>query len=179
MPFATVTLFFTLLGLLAAAVALMLLGAAGAALAGRDRAWRMLASAFAPIALPGAWVVALTTALGSLYYSEIVGFVPCTLCWYQRIALYPLVVILGVAALRDDSGVRRYALPLVVIGALIAGGHTALEWAPITDTGLCTGEAPCGVPAFRSFGFVSLPLMALSGFGLIGALLLTTTAKDR
>ncbi len=67
-----------------------------------------------------AFAVALTATVGSLYFSEVAGLEPCTLCWYQRIAMYPLAVILGVAAWRGDWGVRRYAAPLAAIGAVVA-----------------------------------------------------------
>ncbi len=177
--FQTATTFFTLLTLIAGASALALGGLRLAAALGAPRAWQAVADAVGPSALLLAWLVALASTLGSLYYSEVVGLVPCVLCWYQRIAMYPLVVVLGIAALRGDPGVRRYALPLAVIGAATALGHYALEWAPVQQSALCAAEAPCGVPSFRELGFVSIPFMALSGFALVSTLLLTPSREER
>ncbi len=125
-----------------------------------------------PLALTGAWGVATLAMAGSLYFSEIAHYTPCTLCWYQRIAMYPLVLILGIAAFRRDSGVRRYAIPLAAVGAVIAAYHYLLEWFPQIDTGACTVGIPCTQVWFREFGFVSLPLLALVAFLLVIALLL-------
>ncbi|MFO8076803.1 MAG: disulfide oxidoreductase [Actinomycetota bacterium] len=177
--FQTATTFLALLTLFAAASALALGGLRVAAALGAPRGWQAVSDAVGPSALLLAWLVALTSTLGSLYYSEVVGLVPCVLCWYQRIAMYPLVVLLGIAALRGDPGVRRYALPLAAIGAAIALGHYALEWAPVEQTAACDAEAPCGVPSFREFGFVSIPFMALSGFALVATLLLTPAREER
>jgi disulfide bond formation protein DsbB len=125
-----------------------------------------------PLALTGAWGVATLAMAGSLYFSEIAHYTPCTLCWYQRIAMYPLVLILGIAAFRRDNGVRRYAIPLAAVGAVIATYHYLLEWFPQIDTGACTVGIPCTQVWFREFGFVSLPLLALVAFLLVIALLL-------
>jgi len=127
---------------------------------------------FRPYALAAAFVVALLATLGSLYFSEIAHYTPCTLCWYQRIAMYPLVLILGIAAWRRDLGVRVYALPMAVIGALIATYHYLLEWFPQIDTGACSAVIPCTQVWFREFGFVSMPFLALVAFGLVIAFLL-------
>lgn len=125
-----------------------------------------------PFALAGAWVVALLAMTGSLYFSEIAHYTPCTLCWYQRIAMYPLVLILGIAAWRRDPGVRIYAIPLATIGATIAAYHYLLEWFPSLDTGACVVGIPCTQVWFRQFGFVSLPFLALIAFLLVIAFLL-------
>jgi disulfide bond formation protein DsbB len=126
---------------------------------------------FAPYAVPAAWVVALVATLGSLYFSEVARFEPCRLCWYQRIAMYPLVLILGIAAWRRDPGVRIYALPLAVVGAVVAGYHYVLEWVPAVDAGACTVGVPCTLVWFRELGFVTLPYLALTAFLLVIVLL--------
>src|ERR1700748_1234388 len=77
-----------------------------------------------------AWLAALTATLGSLYFSEIKGFIPCDLCWYQRICMYPLAVILGIAVYRGDRSITRYVLPLAAVGALIALWHNIEIWNP-------------------------------------------------
>ena len=118
-----------------------------------------------------AWLVAAVAMAGSLYFSETANFAPCKLCWYQRIAMYPLALLLLIAAVRRDQGIRRYAVPLAVVGAVISAYHYLIEWRPSLGAGTCEISAPCTVPWFREFGFVSLSFMALCGFAAIIALL--------
>lgn len=118
------------------------------------------------------FVVAATCTLGSLYFSEIADFVPCRLCWFQRIAMYPLSAILLVGAIRRDPAVRWYAAPLAVIGAGIALYHYLVEWNPGLETGSCALTGPsCSAFWFREFGFITLAFMALVGFLTILTLL--------
>jgi disulfide bond formation protein DsbB len=124
------------------------------------------------MALFGAWAVATLAMVGSLYFSEVAHFPPCTLCWYQRIAMYPLVLILGIAVARRDIGIRLYAIPLAAVGAVISSYHYLLEWFPEIDTGACVVGIPCTTVWFREFGFVSLPFLALIAFLLVIVLLL-------
>lgn len=170
-------LFFSLLALAANVGALALVAshvmvrvAPHAALAGSARS--LLASFGSGAALVLAWAVALTATLGSLYFSEVADFTPCTLCWYQRIAMYPLAIVLGIAALRSDRGVRAYVWPVAAIGVVVATYHYLLEWFPRLDTGACSLSIPCELVWFRRFGFVTLSYMAMSAFLLIGVLLL-------
>jgi disulfide bond formation protein DsbB len=120
----------------------------------------------------GAWLVATLATAGSLYFSEVAGFAPCTLCWYQRIAMYPLVVILGAAIVRRQGRGPAGSAALAAIGAAIAAYHVALEWIPSLDTGACAVSAPCTLVWFRAFGVFSLPTLALTAFLLILTLLL-------
>jgi disulfide bond formation protein DsbB len=129
-------------------------------------------------AIVAAWVPAVLAMAGSLYYSEIAHYQPCTLCWYQRIAMYPLVLILGIAAWRRDLGVRIYAIPLAAVGAVISAYHYLLEWFPALDTGACTVGIPCTQVWFRQFGFVSMPLLALIAFLLVIAFLAAAIRND-
>ena len=170
---ATVELFYAMLALVANAFVIALVTLAVASRGSPTAARRLdaLRSGLGPSALAGAFVVAGLAMAGSLYFSEIAHFEPCKLCWYQRIAMYPLVVILGVATWRGDVGVRRFAAPVAVIGALLSTYHYALEWFPSLDSGVCSATTPCTLIWFRQFGFVSLPYLALSAFGLILALL--------
>jgi disulfide bond formation protein DsbB len=161
----------------AAVIAIALL-----ALAGRDGfsstkdvVWETLG----PSALWLAFLVALTATLGSLYLSEVAHFVPCKLCWYQRIAMYPLVPILGIAAWKRDTGVARYAIPLALIGAAISIYHYQLERFPNQASVSCSAEAPCTVVWIWKFHFVSIPFMALSAFALIVALVLVARSFAR
>ncbi len=169
----TVSLFYSLLALVANVAVIGLLALAVTARGSSTAAGWLggLRSSFGSSALVAAFVVATLATLGSLYFSEVAHFEPCRLCWYQRIAMYPLVLILGVAAVRRDPDVRRYAVPLAVIGALIAAYHYALEWLPWLDSGACSATTPCTIVWFRELGFISLPYLALSAFLLILTLL--------
>jgi disulfide bond formation protein DsbB len=118
--------------------------------------------------------VALACMVGSLYYSEVAHFIPCRFCWYQRIAMYPLVVVLLVGAFTRDFNVRRSGVILAASGAALATYHYSLEQGWIEDTGSCDPTAPCSAPWFWEFGFVTIAYMAFSGFLLILALLATT-----
>jgi disulfide bond formation protein DsbB len=119
-----------------------------------------------------AWIVALVATLGSLYYSEIAHFVPCKLCWYQRICMYPLAVILLIAAVRRERRIWMYVLPQAVVGAGFALYHTQLQAFPSQGSSFCTTLEPCTVRYVWQFGFVSLPFMALSAFSFIITMLL-------
>jgi disulfide bond formation protein DsbB len=119
-----------------------------------------------------AFVVALVATLGSLYLSEVAHFVPCRLCWYQRIAMYPLPVILGIAWWRRDHRVRWYAVPLALIGLCISTYHVLLERVPsLEGSGVCEVSNPCTLRWVERFGFVTIPVMALCAFALISGLL--------
>ena len=170
----TMSAFFALLTLVALAIAL---GGGGLLVASRfseaaaARRARLASAAGAfPVVL--AWCVAATCTLGSLFYSEVAHFVPCELCWYQRIAMYPLSVVLAVAALRRDAGVRRYVLPVVAIGAAISVYHYLIERFPQLEAGSCGPNVPCTVTQVWQFHFISIPFMALSGFAAIAVLVL-------
>ncbi|MEO5900582.1 MAG: disulfide bond formation protein B [Ilumatobacteraceae bacterium] len=110
-----------------------------------------------------AWLVAATTTAGSLYYSLGAHFEPCELCWYQRICIYPLSLVLLAAALRRDRTVWTYTIPIAAIGAVIATYHTQLQAFP-KQTTFCSLNNPCTTRYVWEFGFISLPLMALTAF---------------
>jgi disulfide bond formation protein DsbB len=120
-----------------------------------------------------AWLVALVATLGSLYMSEVRHFTPCVLCWYQRICTYPLVVVLGIAALRRDlASARWYAIPLAAIGACISAYHYQLERFPQQETIACSKDVPCTTIWFEQLGYVTIPMMALSAFALVIVILI-------
>ena len=184
MPFETMRLFFAL-GAVAAnviAVALLAIGIAGR---GREE------SPFEFLRGVTLWIaggVAIAATAGSLYLSDIVNLIPCKLCWFQRIAMYPLAVILPIAAFRRDAGIRIYATVLAVAGAAVAVWHRTLQVFPGLDTGACSAVGPpCSTPYIKEFGFVTIPYMALSAFALILVLLWadrvnslrTVTTSDR
>jgi disulfide bond formation protein DsbB len=158
--------FFALLAFIAAAGALAVVVGSVA----RSGPLRRFRDELAPLGLPLAWLVAATCMAGSLYYSEVANYEPCHLCWYQRVAMYPLVVIIGVAALRRDTTVRRYAIPLAALGAVVSIYHIQLERFP-DQASFCSVTVPCSLPPVEEFGFVTLAVMALCGFAAIIALL--------
>lgn len=117
---------------------------------------------------PLTFAVAAAATAGSLYFSEVAHYVPCRLCWFQRVAMYPIAVIALVALVRRDRGARWYFLPLAAIGALISSYHYLIEWKPSLDAGACDLFGPsCTDIWFRSFGFATLAFMALCGFVFI------------
>lgn len=112
-----------------------------------------------------AWLGALAATLGSLFFSEVMKLPPCTLCWYQRIFLYPLVVLLPVGILRGDQRVHLYALPLVVIGLAFAAYHNLLYYGVIPeDLSPCTAGVSCSSRQIDWLGFIGIPLLGLGAF---------------
>ncbi|MCS7069525.1 MAG: disulfide bond formation protein B [Meiothermus sp.] len=123
-----------------------------------------------------AWLVALVATLGSLYYSEVRNFIPCTLCWYQRIAMYPLVFLLGIATWRNDSGIRPYALSLSLLGLFWSCYHLLELWVPGVAPNVCKGPIPCNVEYVPSF---PIPLQAGIAFLLISTALFLVRPVQR
>lgn len=132
----------------------------------------------APTALPLAALVAGTAMIGSLFFSEVLGYPPCTLCWYQRIAMYPLAPLLGIAAVRRDLSVRLYAWVLAGSGLLISVYHYIIQWMPDLEATGCAVDNPCTAVFVREFGFVSIPFMALCGFIAVIVLLGAAATVD-
>lgn len=126
-----------------------------------------------------AWLVSIVATSGSLYFSEVKGFVPCPLCWYQRILMYPLVFILGVASFRDDESVTTYAVSLTLPGMMIAAFHYAMQWIPDLGSGICSAGIPCSGRYINVLGFITIPFLSLTAFILITALLTRTRALRR
>jgi disulfide bond formation protein DsbB len=131
----------------------------------------------APLIYP-AWIVATVALLGSLYFSEVLLYVPCTLCWYQRILMYPLAIILAVAAYRQDRQVVRYALPLSVLGVGVSSFHYLEQKVPwISSSAVCRSGVPCDVQYINWLGFITIPYLALVAFALITVLLIITARR--
>ena len=117
---------------------------------------------------------------GSLYFSEVLKYPPCTLCWYQRICLYPLVVILGTALWTEDSNYRLYSLPLASLGFVIATYHNLVYYGFISEAIVpCTEGVSCSSKQLELWGFVTIPLFSLICFVLIIALLIKDKQKKR
>lgn len=120
----------------------------------------------------GALVVAVLGMLGSLYFSEVAGFPPCVLCWYQRVALYPLVPVLAVGYILKDQKISYYALPLSVTGLFISVYHNLLYWKIIPESlAPCVQGISCTTKYISWFGFVTIPFLALLAFVAITVLL--------
>jgi len=132
------------------------------------------------VALPMAFVVALVGTAGSLYFSEVAHFVPCQLCWFQRICLYPLTILLGIAAWRRDAGIRTYVIVQAAIGLAIAAYHSWIQaFPPVGGSSFCTAAAPCTERYVWQFGFVSLPFMAFCAFAaIITAMVLASPSRS-
>lgn len=125
-----------------------------------------------------AWLVALASMLGSLYFSEVRHFVPCAMCWYQRTMMYPLVVILAIASYRQDMAIRRYVVPMSSLGMAVAFYQVLEQHIPgLTVPGACQLTVPCNVHHIDWLGFITLPLLSLMAFGAITVLLSLRNAR--
>lgn len=168
-------LFTSLLAVIALAGGALYTGVAALAPSDSRSAWAAVPRAVVEevhrLGLWLAWIVAAVATAGSLYFSEVADYVPCRLCWFQRICMYPLAGILLVAALRGERSVRWYALPLLVAGVGVSGYHYLIEWRPSLGEGVCGVGPSCTDIWFRRLGFMTLAGMALSGFLAIFALL--------
>lgn len=119
--------------------------------------------------LIAAYVVALIATLGSLTYSDVAGYTPCKLCWYQRILMYPQVFLYLTAMMIKDKVIAYYGIVLSVIGALLAGYHYLLQVGILETTSCSTVgfSISCSENFGTTFGYITIPMMALSAFGLI------------
>lgn len=125
-----------------------------------------------------AWLLALLATAGALFLGEVMGKAPCVLCWYQRIAMFPLVAVLGVGLLASDAHSVRYALPLAVAGWAIAAWHLLVFWGVVSE-GLtpCGKGASCADADVQVAGMVPIPLLSLLAF--TGILVLLWMARGR
>jgi disulfide bond formation protein DsbB len=164
---------FAALGVAGQAVAALLLALALAAAAGLRTPLRALRRAVWGYELWLAFLVAALATGGSLYFSEVAHYVPCELCWYQRICMYPLSVTTLLAALADDDRVARYLLPLPLVGAGVSTYHLLVENGVVAEPRACLLSAPggCTVKWIEEFGYVTIPTLALTGFALVFAFL--------
>ena len=115
-----------------------------------------------------AWIQSLFGMLGSLYFSEILQYPPCILCWYQRIAMYPLVMLIPIAIASQDKKVYRYIFPLAISGFLISIYHNLLYYMYLPHSfSPCITGVSCTTKYVEYFGFVSIPLLGLVAFTVI------------
>ncbi|MFZ2190339.1 MAG: disulfide oxidoreductase [Candidatus Magasanikiibacteriota bacterium] len=122
------------------------------------------------------FIIALVTTLGSLFYSEIAKFNPCHLCWFQRIFMYPQVILLGLAYWKKDYNIIDYSLSLIGLGTIFSLYHNYIYYVG-TLSATCSLDTPCTAPYIVGFGYISIPLMALTAFLMIGLLLINKKVK--
>src|SRR5438093_1071490 len=157
------------------AAALIVVGLAAAL--GARGPLRRLREALWGYELWAAFVVSAIATGGSLFFSEIAHFVPCELCWFQSICMYPLSILTLLMAIQDDHRAARYLLPLPVVGAGVSVYHLLIENKVVGESTTCSISAPggCGVKWTNEFGYMTIPTLALTGFALAFAFLLLAT----
>ena len=127
-----------------------------------------------------AWIVALVATVGSLFFSEVMQLPPCVLCWYQRIAMYPLVLVIGVGILTRDARVKLYALPIVLVGLAVAIYHNLLYYGILPESvAPCVEGISCTSRQIEWLGFITIPLMALTAFVAITVCLLFYKQEEK
>lgn len=134
----------------------------------KPRQWRS-----SPAILYFAWVTALIASAGSLFFSEVMQLPPCVLCWYQRIAMYPLVGVIGAGIILHDARLKYYALPLSLSGFAISVYHNLLYYGFIPESITpCTQGVSCTSRQIEWLGFITIPLLALTAFAILNLSLL-------
>lgn len=120
------------------------------------------------------WLLVTGSTMGSIFFSHVMEFAPCVLCWYQRICLFPLVLIIGVGLFPVDKKVVKFALPLALAGWLTALYHSLLYSGIIPESiQPCSQGVSCTEEYINLFGWITIPMLSLFSFSLIIALLLT------
>lgn len=117
------------------------------------------------------WAVSVIATLGSLYFSEVLQYIPCELCWFQRILMYPIAILLGMAYIRKDYKMSLYGMVLAVIGGSISIYHYLVQKVPaMQELGKSCGIIPCNTDYINWLGFITIPFLALIAFVLIAGL---------
>jgi len=115
-----------------------------------------------------AFMVALIATVGSLSFSEIFGFVPCELCWFQRVLMYPLVFLLLIAIFKRDPNIDIYILPFTILGIIVSGYHILVQRLEFfQENSSCNIGVPCNAIYIEWFGFLTIPVMSFIAFLLI------------
>jgi disulfide bond formation protein DsbB len=146
----------------------------------RER-WARFRDGVTPFALQIAWIVAVLATFGSLFLQFYESLDPCLFCWFQRICMYPLSLLLGIAALRGDIQVaKRYFLGLSLVGAGLAIYHYQLEHVPheVSVCGTALNDVPCNIAVINIFGFITVPFLSMAAFLLITTLLLLARSNS-
>jgi len=113
------------------------------------------------------WAAALTATAGSLFFSEVLGYEPCELCWYQRILMYPLVIVYGVGLVKKNAAMTLPGLILSGVGVIVSLYHYLLQKVPAIGAGDACGLVPCNVQYINIFGFITIPFLAGTAFIII------------
>ena len=167
------------LGVIAQVVLAALLAVLVLRAAGLSGPWRVVRATLNGSELWLAFTVALVATGGSLWFSEVAHFVPCKLCWLQRIAMYPLVLLFLPSIWRDRRA-ALYFLPLPVVGLGIAVWHNLVERGVVQENQSCVLSAPggCSTRWIEEFGYLTIPLLAATAFALAGSLLVLAARRD-
>ena len=157
----------------------VLLGAGGLVVPSLHKLGVEARAAFATTAIRVAFAVAAVAMAGSLYFSEVARYPPCRLCWYQRIAVYPLVPLLGIASVRrDGTSVRPFAMALPILGIPISSYHMLIERFPNLESSTCDLANPCSIMWIDRFGYLTIPTMALTAqVTILGLLLVAAPSR--
>jgi disulfide bond formation protein DsbB len=128
----------------------------------------------------GAWATSVLALAGSLYFSEVMKYEPCELCWYQRILMYPLVIFLGIAMIRKDASQWLYVLPLSVIGVCVSLYHYLIQKTSFfADSAPACGRVPCTGEYINYAGFITIPFLALIAFLSITMIMLLLNKQTK
>lgn len=125
------------------------------------------------------WIIAILATSGSLYFSEVLHYVPCAFCWYQRILMYPFVLLLGRAFYDQDLKIYRYVLPLSSLGILVSGYHYSLQKIPaLQQFEMCQSGVPCSGEYINWLGFITIPFLAFIAFSAITVCMVMLMRKN-
>jgi disulfide bond formation protein DsbB len=114
------------------------------------------------------WLVAIVATIGSLFFSEVMKYYPCVMCWYQRIFMYPMAIIFLISFLQSDTKVVRYTLPLTVLGWAFSVYHLGLYFEIIPETAApCVEGVSCTIVYIQWLGFITIPMLSFLAFSLL------------
>jgi disulfide bond formation protein DsbB len=125
-----------------------------------------------------ALLTALVATAGSLSMSLVLGWLPCDLCWYQRILMYPLVIIITIHLLRRDKGFESYVLPFSLLGAAVSSYHYLLQKTTWFSQPVCLSGIPCSADYLNWYGVITIPLLALIAFIVITVMALISGMEE-
>lgn len=115
-----------------------------------------------------AWLISIIATLGSLFFSEVLHFIPCTLCWYQRILMYPLTILIGIAFYNNNFNIYKYIIPFSGLGMFFSLYHYGLQKLPsLQKFEICTRDLSCSGQHINLFGFITIPFLAFVAFALV------------
>ena len=119
------------------------------------------------------WMISTASTLGSLFFSEVMRFPPCVLCWYQRIAMYPLVLIFLVGSFQSGKSTYAFSLPLVICGWIISLYHNLLHYGIVPESASpCLEGVSCATVYINWVGFITIPMLSFIAFSVLGILLI-------